>query len=222
MGDAENASETMKDASLLDPDSERVKETGAKLAINSANPSQAKKMMGELKAIENVVAYMNNQAVAMARCGMISEGIEEYKKTLEAIPENRQDIVAIVNYNLALANIRAENLKDAIVPLEVASGIEASVRERAENLLGKLKTAIEKGKPLSLKAAKKPDPEAQKQEEEGGTLTSVAAAEVTAIVLAEAGKMALHLVYSAERTACNCDKTPGGKVTLCIANRYFS
>ena len=195
MGKNEEAKETMEDATLLDPDSERVKETEAKLAINDGNPEEAKKMMGDLKAIENVVAYMNNQAVAMARCGMIKEGIEEYKKTLAAIPDNRQDIIAIVNYNLALANIRAESLQDAIGPLEVAEKIEATVQERAKNLLAKLKKAIDKGKPLTLKPVKKIDPAEQKKEAENPEIISAAAAEVSAVVAAEAGAMGLHLIF---------------------------
>ena len=55
MKEKEKAQEAVEEASELDPDSQRVAETEAKLAINNGETNNAKKILSQLKAIENVV-----------------------------------------------------------------------------------------------------------------------------------------------------------------------
>ena len=205
MGDKEAAQETMEEAGELDPDSERIKEASAKLALNSSDTDEAKKLMANLKAIENVVAYMNNQAVALAKCDKFDEGLEQYTKTLEAIPPQRADIVAIVKYNIALAYIRAKDLKNAVEPLTTASVVQSVVMERAKALLKKLKWAIEHDKPLVLKKAQPapapetPKPEGDADEEKpGNVLSSATNTTVVSLMAAVAGEMAAFKIFTVE------------------------
>ena len=82
-----------------------------------------------------MLSIMNNQAVAMARCEQFKEGIMQYRMTLEAIPDNRKDIVSIVSYNLALAYLRNGNTEEAISPLEAATKHDSVVQDKSKVLL---------------------------------------------------------------------------------------
>lgn len=210
LGDTTKSNEILEEAKDIDPDSQRVKEAEAKAAINSGETNVAKKIMSQLKAMENVVAYMNNRSVAMARCGMINEGIDGYKKTLEAIPDERTDIKGIVLYNIAFAHIRANQLPEAKVQLELSVQAKTSkVIIRAEALLKRVNQSIEKGTQLTIAkndhvlnktmgdlttpgAAPAAAPEAEKAVEEA---KEAAKSKVLAIVDNKPGEMACHMVY---------------------------
>lgn len=222
MGNNEKAESTIDEASVLDPDSERVKETSAKIALNDNDTPKAKKIMSQLKAMENVVSYMNNQAVAMARCGMIDEGIKQYQKTLESIPDSRPDIIAIVNYNLALGYIRGNNTKSALEPLEQAVIAASSVQERAQNLLKKLRFAIKKGKPLVMQKPSSALPDAQKKESDESSSTAASSEQsevldaskstVLTLMKSKAGDMACHLIFQTSQASAKAEKLLQGEL----------
>lgn len=143
IGDQKSANEFIDSAKAIDIDSEVIKETEAKVAVNSGEPEKAKVILNHLRAIENVVSYMNNQAVAMSRCERVEDGINRYHQTLAAIPDSRPDIKATVQYNLGLAMVRAERLQDALVLLkEAAEFDDGKVSKRAKSLLNRVKIAI--------------------------------------------------------------------------------
>ena len=150
MGDEEEAKKTMDGAKELDADNTQIKETETKIAINAGDTETAKKLMGQLDAIDNIVSFMNNSAVAMARCEMVDQGIEQYRKTLKSIPDDREDTKAIVMFNLAMAHARADELDEAKIHLGRAINIESRVKTRAQNLLKRITTALEKGSAFNL------------------------------------------------------------------------
>ncbi|SMF66326.1 response regulator [Pseudobacteriovorax antillogorgiicola] len=219
MGNDEKAQETIEQAQDLDPDSERVKETSAKVALNAGDSATAKTIMAQLKAMENVVSYMNNQAVAMARCDMVNEGIQQYRTTLAAIPDTRKDIYAIVSYNLGLAHLRAGDMDGAQPPLEEAVQHDSVVKDRAEKLLKKVKGAIKSGKPLQVQKAQAPIP--LKPEDASGdqatdsdkvvTLDG-AKAKVLTLVNADPGDMACHLIFQVQSSNDKAQKLLSGNL----------
>jgi CheY-like chemotaxis protein/Tfp pilus assembly protein PilF len=211
LGDASKANEILEEAKDIDPDSQRVKEAQANAAINNGQTNVAKQIMSQLKAMENVVAYMNNRSVAMARCGMINEGIVGYKKTLESIPDDRIDIKGIVLYNIAFAHIRANQLPDARAMLEQCILLNATkVQARAEAILKRVIQAIEKGTQLNI-AKNESALNKTLVELNGGTFAAppgseaeknlvdeakeIAKSKVLAIVENKPGDLACHMVY---------------------------
>lgn len=155
LGNNDKANEILEEVKSMDPNSQRAEESAAKVAINSGDSQTAKKIMGQLRALENVVSYMNNQAIAMARCNLFDEGIEQYRKTLEAVPEERPDIKSIVEYNRALAYLRNSKLVEAKDCLGRASAYaQSKVYQKAQALLRKVEVAIQKG--VNLQIAKGP------------------------------------------------------------------
>jgi len=230
LGDTSKANEILEEAKDIDPDSQRVMEAEAKSAINNGETNVAKKIMGQLKAMENVVAYMNNRSVALARCGMISEGIEGYKKTIESIPDERPDIKSIVHYNIAFAHIRANQLPEAKSELEQSVQVKTSkVLMRAEALLKRVNQAIDKGTQLTIA---KTDPALNRTlgalhaSTPGGAPQAVGEAEkadaheakeaakskVLAVVDNKPGEMACHMVYKSSLQNARISKMLEGQL----------
>jgi tetratricopeptide (TPR) repeat protein len=155
IGDHSTATKLLDGAKGIDISSEFIKESEAKVALNSGDPARAKIIMNHVRAVENVVSYMNNQAVAMARCNMIEESILRYRQTILAIPDNRPDIKASVLYNLGLAMVRSEKLTEAILPLEEATKLtNPSVKRKARSLLRRVRKAISSNSGVTILSAK--------------------------------------------------------------------
>ena len=70
----------------IDMDSTEVEQMKCKINIETGNVVTAKSLMNDLEAGKNVIAYMNNRAVTLARNGRFEDGISLYKKTIESIP----------------------------------------------------------------------------------------------------------------------------------------
>ncbi|MBF0440382.1 MAG: response regulator [Oligoflexales bacterium] len=160
IGDTCRASSAINEAKDLDEDNPVIKETEAKVALNSNQIEIAREIMEQLETADNIVAYMNNSAIAMALCGMLDESISQYRRTLEALPKNREKIKAIILYNLALAHARKSEIKQSKNMLDECIKIEISrVHGRAESLLSRLNAALERGSPAELRFEKKSRPE---------------------------------------------------------------
>lgn len=154
LGQEEMAEKNLAMVSELDPDSETLKESRVKIAINSGD-GDAKALMGQLKDAENVVSYMNNLAVAMARCGKVEDGISQYKKTMQSIPDERADLIATVQFNLALAYLRANDFTAAKDILTQLTTVESKLQAKAANILKKIKHSETQGIPLQFKKESK-------------------------------------------------------------------
>jgi CheY-like chemotaxis protein len=145
------AEEALQGATDIDPDSKQVEEAQIKKAVITGNLESARALMSQMESVSNVVGYMNNKAVALARCGKFDEGIQLYEKTVESIPENKLNIKPVVLYNMALAKVRGGDLDGAITILEqVLSAKTSRVHKKASSLLKKLKIASEKGTAVIL------------------------------------------------------------------------
>lgn len=94
---------------------------------------------------------MNNKAVALAKNGRLKESIEEYQKATQCIPESRQDLIAVINYNLALAYARNGEMEPAHETLEKVIVVgQSKVAKKAGSLLTRLRKAMDNGSNLEL------------------------------------------------------------------------
>ena len=166
------ADESINKAKDIDPNSTTTIEGEAKVALAGGSPEAAKEILGQLESMSNVISYLNNKAVAHAKCGFSEEGIKLYEKTLAAIPSAQRDILSIVNYNMALAKIRFGDFSGALPDLDAVISItESRVHKKAADLKARLEPAVITGKPFSLRevdAANAPEP-APTSKEEGQT-----------------------------------------------------
>jgi tetratricopeptide (TPR) repeat protein len=144
LGEEEKANEALELAEKADAGSQVLAETKAKVAINQGDMDTAKAIMGQLEAMENVVSYLNNQAVALAKCDMLEKSIEQYEKALLAISEDKPEVKAIIYYNTALAHLRGSDAEAAQRSLQDAVQIKGSrVEKKAKILLKKVEKAIQ-------------------------------------------------------------------------------
>lgn len=194
MGNYGKARDTIHDAKKVDADNVRVTEAEAKVELNAGNVEGAKKLMSQLEALGNVVSYMNNQAVTFSRSGHIDKGIEQYAKTLGAIPDEHHETKAIVTYNLALAYARANRLDEA--KAELAKIGESKVVKKSKSLLSRVEQSLSNGRPLSLHAvptaAESPAGGVTEQDEAGKweSASTLAAIEI------RRGEIGCYLVFS--------------------------
>lgn len=144
VGNQTEAQETLNKAKDIDPNSAAVTEGAAKVAIASGSLHEAKALFSSLESTGSLIRYLNNKAVAHAKCGYPNEGIEIYEKTLSAIPSDQDEIVAIVSYNMALAKIRKGDLMPALADLEmVLASKESRVHKKALSLKARLEPTIQ-------------------------------------------------------------------------------
>ena len=142
-----------------------MKEGKAKVALAKGDTEAAASAMANLESLSTLLGYMNNKAVALARCGKTDEAIELYNNTCLSIPPKRSDLVAIVKYNLALALVRADKFEEAQSVLEEVNKIEKSrVRQKAASLSLRLKRAMENGSEFQLQQSKATESTADKTE----------------------------------------------------------
>lgn len=196
MGNEEKAQENMDKAKeIASGEDQKVKESETKIAVNENNVEVAKELMGQLDSMENVVAFLNNQAVTMSRCQQVEKGIEQYHKTLESIPDDRDDMKSVVNYNLGLAYARNSDFDKAIEVLRlVTSKKKAKVVSKSKSLIKRIEGAKKSGNQLALKSEPSAAPAAPASEE---TATeSMKSEEVIATFEAKKGEMCCYMIFN--------------------------
>ena len=192
----ETSQATLDAAAALDPDSITLAEGEAKVAIAAGDTDKAKLVLEQMNSLSNLVSYMNNKAVAHAKCGLISDAIATYEKTIVSIPEDRIDIKAVVNYNLALSFTRHGELKEAIKVLEAVVEIDsAKINAKAKSLMARLKKAVDDGEDFKMLDASIQSLDAESDEE---MLDERDFQKMMASIQAQRGDICCFLVYRPE------------------------
>ena len=151
LGEKEEARESINKAKDIDPENRVVSEGVARVAITSGASTEAQTALASLDSNINLIRYLNNKAVAHAKCGFAVEGLEIYQKTLAAIPRREQELIGVVIYNMALAKIRSSDLNGAVSDLEkILAGKPIRVSKKAESLKSRLREAIQEGRSFTL------------------------------------------------------------------------
>lgn len=200
LGNTEGAKSAIADAKAIagedDPD---IATAEVKVAVNSGDLAGAKNLMSQLDSLDTVVASLNNQAVALARCGRYEDSYAQYKKTIESIPDDRPQIQAAVQYNLGLAYTRGELYEDALATFVPLTQLKSKVGDKARSLTARLKKAIENGTKIVLSTASAPKA-ASETDEGGATLPddklSPNPGEVEAHLIVKKGSLCCFQIFS--------------------------
>lgn len=143
LGETKTATATLAKARDIDPSSPIVEDGSVKVALASKDTNLAKEILGQMNGVGNIIGYLNNKAVAHAKCGLVQEGLEIYRQTIEAIPEAKDDMKTSVIYNSALALVRNQNLSEAANELKkIIMKPDSRVVKKAKSLLLRLEQAI--------------------------------------------------------------------------------
>ncbi|MCX6124583.1 MAG: hypothetical protein NTV34_07510, partial [Proteobacteria bacterium] len=200
VGESEVAKDTIAKAKDIDPESPIVQEGEVRVAVSSGDSDSAKKMLGQIEGVGNVISYLNNKAVAHAKCGLNDEGIDIYKKTLNAVPDDRVDTRAVVIYNMALAKIRRNDLADALVDLEeIIKHSETKVTKKAQSLKKRLEAAVGSNTGIALREADQNSHQQMSSTPESPTHDESQAADettiVSTVVQSSPGEQCCYLVF---------------------------
>ncbi len=162
-GDTERASEMASSAERIDANNPRVVETKAMVAIEKGNLDEAAAMMAQLNDLMDIVAHLNNRAVALAWKGDHDRGIALYREALAAAPkgqaQNQKSFAPFVTYNMALALARkgdlaaAEKMAGSIDPLSISS-MDGRLSVKVGGFQKRLKDAMKTGKKLDIDTPK--------------------------------------------------------------------
>lgn len=154
LGDDGGATQKIDAARKLDQDNSTIAVAEANVSLTLGQAERAKAMMGQLNNIDEVIAYTNNQAVALTKVNQLDKAIEKYQMILKAIPPNRGLARSILLYNLALALIKSGKQDEAIRHLTEARPLAGKgLKDKVQSLEERLKSAIKSGKPLKLKTS---------------------------------------------------------------------
>lgn len=151
-GNNQQSHDAMEKAKSLDSKNQDVVKTDASLKISSGKTQDAQNIMKDMESLTEIISFMNNKAIALAKNGMVEESIDTYKQTLHSIPENKSKYKAAVSYNLALAYIRSSQLQPALDLLAEAFKIGSKpLQRKAKSLEARIKRAIANGSEIALK-----------------------------------------------------------------------
>ena len=151
LGESATAEASLNMAKDIDPESRVVAEGAARVAITSGSSKDATTALASLESNLNLIRYLNNKAVAHAKCGFPKEGIEIYEKTLVAMPPREHELISIVHYNTALARVRSSDLIGAIRQLEILLATQKTrVHAKAVSLKSRIEEAIAQSKSFAL------------------------------------------------------------------------
>lgn len=195
------AEKAIEAAKTQDPNAPQITETEAKIAVDSGETDRARELMRNMSSLSKVISHMNNKAVALARAGNPESSYEVYAKTLESIPEERKEILAVVNYNLSLAYTRNNQLEKAMKQIEAVLKLGPTrVLKKASSLLKRLDIAKKKGIQIRLKDGHADE---KKTKGEGQDDDLVTQSEVMAAIKVKPGDLCIHRVYFDPASAKN-------------------
>lgn len=208
MGKAAEAKETIADAKDIDAANPAVNESEAKVALAAGDIETCKTIMGQLDSLGNVIAFMNNRAVALARSAQLNDAVNLYDGAIKAIPTNKTEVLSQVRFNLGLAHLRGGKMQEAKVALDECLTVKGTkIAERAEALRLKVVTAIENKKTLTVAASAPPVVPA-----DPGQMASIQ--EIMTTIRAKVGDRCCFMIFSSakikvdDRLAAMLQNTP--------------
>ena len=153
VGNQNAANDSIEQAAAQDKDSNAVANTSAKLDLNRGNTEGAKAIMAKMDSISEIISYMNNKAVALAKTNKFNDSVDLYHRTFESIPDDKSQLKAIVKYNLGLAMIRQNQLPEALKAMTESLEVgESRVKEKVTKIKDKIQKALDSGIELKIQS----------------------------------------------------------------------
>ncbi len=203
LGHSAQAGECIQQGVTQDSGSEKLKSAASKVAIHGGDSKKAAALLAGTSSLTFLIADLNNSAVARIRMGETREGLNLYKKTIEALPVNEVELLARVRYNMALAYARDQDIEASLAILdEVRIDSRMPISEKFRNLRRKLEVARRTGRQLEFddvdegtirKTASEPIDEELDDAEDARIREH--------IMKAQPCQRCLHLIFRAPKTA---------------------
>jgi len=151
LGDTVAAKNSLGLASTLDPSNQDVINAKVNIGMATGDQEMVQQAINHFRPTDNILAYVNNKAVAHSRAGEFDSGIQLYMNALSTIPPENKRLHAIIGYNLALAQVRKKDIVAAITALETIPALaDDPLARKIASLLARARTALAKGKPMQV------------------------------------------------------------------------
>jgi tetratricopeptide (TPR) repeat protein len=161
MGRQEGFRENLEEARSIAPVSKEVIEVEVKGALVNGEGEKAHNLMKSLQSLLSIVSFTNNRAISLIRMDRFEEGLSLYTEAVEAVPENRNEVLAILHYNQGLALARADRLEEARQQMETAASLKSDkIKSKISSLKGRIQKAIDSNQKLELTVSRENTPEA--------------------------------------------------------------
>jgi tetratricopeptide (TPR) repeat protein len=161
MGRQEGFRENLEEARSIAPVSKEVIEVEVKGALVNGEGEKAHTLMKSLQSLLSIVSFTNNRAISLIRMDRFEEGLNLYTEAVEAVPENRNEVLAILHYNQGLALARADRLEEARQQMETAASLKSDkIKSKISSLKGRIQKAIDSNQKLELTVSRENTPEA--------------------------------------------------------------
>ena len=151
IGDKKGMEEALQDGKSIDANNDKLLNSEAGIRIQEGDKKKAMELLGKMDSVNEIVAFMNNKAVAFTKNGMIEDGVQLYEKTIESLPESKLETKSLVMYNHALALAKDEKLEKAKDILEQIIKLKPKrIFRKTNSLKLRVERAIERKEPLSF------------------------------------------------------------------------
>lgn len=160
MGEQKDFEENLDEAKAIAPNAKEVVEVEIKGALVNGEGEKANSLMKSLQSLLSIVSFTNNRAISLIRTDRFDEGLKLYTEALQAVPENRNEVLAILHYNQGLALARANRLEEARQQMEAAAALKSEkIKSKVSSLKGRIQKAIDSNQKLELTVSKENSPE---------------------------------------------------------------
>jgi CheY-like chemotaxis protein/TolA-binding protein len=151
LGDAKGARKTLDQVDRVDDENQDVINSKVNIGLATGDKGLVQGAIDRFRPTDNVLAYINNKAIAHVKAGEYDQAIQLYTKVIDTIPHDKPRLLAIVGYNLALAQARKNDVKGVVEALaRVPRGDDELLGRKVDSLAARAKAALGGGKPLQL------------------------------------------------------------------------
>lgn len=157
LDNSEKAGQCIDQAKCLDSESLDVMEADYKNKIANHDIDGAKKAVVDLPISDELIAYLNNRAIALVKNGRFQDGLNSYETALKSLPIKYIKYKNPIIYNVSLCNAKFGNIETALDDLKEIKNPAPNLAKKVESLITKLKNCIKNNS--ELKIIEEPDPE---------------------------------------------------------------
>lgn len=151
LGNVTEATAAYDEAEKIDAANDQVIHAGAKLSLLTGRIEKATDLFKHMDNRNDIIKSMNNQAVSFIQSGQFQRGVDLYQSAIKSLPQDENELLGIVYYNMALAFLRTDRMELGLGHLEASTSFkESRVHKRASRLLSRIEESRASGRKIKF------------------------------------------------------------------------
>lgn len=149
--DTSGAEQALDAIKVIDETNPGISEFEVKVALEKGDVNLASAGFNNLDSSESIISYMNSRAIVLVRSERFKEAISLYTTALKSIPPKWDSLKSAIQYNMALAYARDNQLNLTLKSLqEIGAFFNESLKRKVESLIIRTQNALNKDEMLIL------------------------------------------------------------------------